>query len=182
PHGGQTPHDVRGVLDVHEVELDVLAGRDVEDLIRVLLGELADRLELLGAQLPHRDLDALHARRVPHRVGPFGQLTGRVVELLGLLSVVPLAVVVTLPIHATAQARLGEQLFLDLPLLPKVELRLVDVDLARPVLADLPRQGLLPGDLSHRERAPPWGPYPNFVVGRFTAFSGAASREPIESG
>src|SRR5690606_9251796 len=64
-HGGQAAHQIRRVLDVDEVELDVLARRDVQDRVRVLLGEIRGHFDLLGRELPVGDLDAHHARRVP---------------------------------------------------------------------------------------------------------------------
>ncbi len=122
---------------MNEVELDVLARGDVQDLIRVLFGQLGQRIELVGGQLAVRDFDALHTRRIPHRDRALGELTGRERQGLRLLAVVALPVVVALAIGPAAQARLGEQLLLDLPLLAQFDLSLENVDLARPVFAHL---------------------------------------------
>ena len=74
PDAGEPSHHVGRLFDVNEVKLDVLPRRDVQDRIGVLLGELAQHLELLRGELPERDLDPHHARRVPNRVGPFGEV------------------------------------------------------------------------------------------------------------
>ena len=47
-------------LEFHEVELDVLAGRDVAPTARVRVGEVAHEVELLGEQTAVGDLDAHH--------------------------------------------------------------------------------------------------------------------------
>ena len=44
--GGEATHQRRRVFDVDEVELEVLARGDVEDRVRVLLGEVGQHLEL----------------------------------------------------------------------------------------------------------------------------------------
>jgi hypothetical protein len=49
------------------MQLNVLARGDVQNVIRVLLGDFAQHIQLLRGQLAVWDLDALHARRVPHR-------------------------------------------------------------------------------------------------------------------
>ena len=74
---GQAPHDVRRVLDVDEVELEVLARGDVADAVGVLLGEVGEDVDLLRRQAAEGDLDALHAGRVPERLGALDQRAGR---------------------------------------------------------------------------------------------------------
>src|SRR6185436_4171621 len=96
-------------------------------------------------QLPARDLDPLHAGRVPHRAGTLGDLLRREHQRLRLLAVVALPVVVALAIGAAPQPRLREQLLLDLAALPQLDLRLEDVDLAAPGFRDPGAEGLLPG-------------------------------------
>ena len=71
--GGQAAHHGGRVIDVHEVQLEILAGRDVRDAIRIFLRDVGQRLELLRIQAAERDLDALHAGRVPYRIGALGQ-------------------------------------------------------------------------------------------------------------
>ena len=75
--GGQAAHEVGRVFDVDVVELDVLARGDVQDAVGVFLGQLGQHVELLGRDAAEGDLDALHARRVPERLGALGELAGR---------------------------------------------------------------------------------------------------------
>ena len=77
--GGEAPHQRRRVVDVDEVELEVLARGDVDDAVGVLLGEVGQDLELPGVDAAERDLDPLHAGRVPQRGRPLGEAaaTGR---------------------------------------------------------------------------------------------------------
>ena len=62
------------VLDVDEVELEILPRRDVRDAVRILLGQLGHDFELCGIEAAERDLDALHAGRIPHRRDALGRL------------------------------------------------------------------------------------------------------------
>jgi hypothetical protein len=57
---------------------------------------------------------------------------------------VPAAIVITLPVCSPAEARLGEDLFLDLPLLAQRHLRFEDIDFLAPVLGDLPGKLFFP--------------------------------------
>src|SRR2546429_76032 len=82
----ETAEEFRHIVDVHEVELDVLPGGDVADVVGILPRQLGQRDHLLGVQPAVRDLDALHARRVPEGVGALGER--RVGELLRLGAVV----------------------------------------------------------------------------------------------
>jgi hypothetical protein len=143
-HRGETAHQVRCVFDVDEVELEVLAGGDVQDPVRILLGECGQLLELSGRHAAEGDLDALHARRIPDRVRSLGRAR---VEGEGLLGdpVVSLAVVVTLAVDATPQTRLGEDLLFELALLAKLDLPLEEIDLLLPAGVHATRQGFLPG-------------------------------------
>ena len=77
------------------------------------------------------NLDALHPRRVPHRIRALGQLARGIGHLLNFLPVVPLAVVVTLAVGSAAKPRLGEQALVELALLAQRDFRLEDVDFAR---------------------------------------------------
>ena len=77
---GQAAHDVRRVLDVDEVELEVLPRGDVADAVGVLLGEVGQDVHLLRRHAAEGDLDALHAGRVPERVRALDQRAGRVGE------------------------------------------------------------------------------------------------------
>jgi hypothetical protein len=64
----------------------------VKDAVRVLLGDVGERVELVAREAAVRDLDPLHAGRVPHGVWAFGQVARWKIELLDFLSVVALAV------------------------------------------------------------------------------------------
>jgi hypothetical protein len=144
-HRRQATHQVRRVFDVHEMQLNVLARRHVQDLVRVFLGQLAQHVHLRGRHFPVRDLDAHHARRVPIGDGALRQLALRELELLRLFPVVALPVVVALAVDAATQARLREHLFFEFALLTQLHLRLEDVDLSGPFLAHLTVETFFPG-------------------------------------
>ena len=65
-------HQGRGVVELDEVELHVLPGRDVADSVAVFLGEVGEGVHLLGGHPAERDLDPVHAGSVPDRVGTLG--------------------------------------------------------------------------------------------------------------
>ncbi len=140
--------EIRRVLDVDEVQLDVLARRDVEDRVRVLLGELRDHVELRRRELPVRDLDPAHAGRVPEGVGTLRE-RALVRELLLSRAVVAEAVVVALAVGAAPQAGLGEHLVVDLARLLQLHLAFEDVDLAREVLGHRVAKPILPARGAH---------------------------------
>ena len=75
---GQPSHQVGRVHHVDEMELDVLARGDVADAVGVLLRQVRQHLDLLRVEPAPRNLDALHAGRVPGRVRPLGQLSCRI--------------------------------------------------------------------------------------------------------
>src|SRR5690606_12803736 len=135
-HLGEAPHQRGRVLEMDVVELHVLPRRDVQDVIGVLLGEIADRLELPRRDAAAGDLDALHPRRIPQRTGPFGEVRIEA-EGLRVATIVPKAVVVTLTIGTTTQTRFGEDLVVQASLAFERELARVDVDLLGPILAGL---------------------------------------------
>ena len=62
PGVGEPAHRRLDVVQLHEVELDVLPGRDVAEAARVPLADVGERVELLGGQDALRDLDAQHLR------------------------------------------------------------------------------------------------------------------------
>ena len=85
------------------------------------VGQFGHDFELLGSHSAVGDLDPLHARRVPNRVGPLRLRLG-IGQGLAFSAVMPLAVVVTLAIGSTPQAGLSKHLLIELPLLPKLNL------------------------------------------------------------
>jgi hypothetical protein len=98
--------------------------------VRIFLGEFRHRFELPGVQAAIGDLDALHPRRVPKCARAFGVGSG-IFQFSRLVAVVALAVVVTLPIGAAAEARFGEHLVVDLAMLFKLHFMIEFVDFAR---------------------------------------------------
>ena len=74
--GREPAEDLRRVVDVDEVELDVLPRRDVADVVGILLGQVRQHAHLLGVHAAERDLDAQHARGVEERLGALGQRAG----------------------------------------------------------------------------------------------------------
>ena len=130
-HGRQPPHEGGRVVDVHVVQLDVLPGRDVADAVAVLLGDIGERVHLRRIQPAEGDLDPLHARRVPQRVGPLRQVVRRICERPLGQAVVPLAVVVALAVDTSPQPRFGKHLVVQPPLLLQGDLALVQLDFGR---------------------------------------------------
>ncbi len=124
----EPPHQRGCVRDMDEVELEILTCGDVRNAVGVLFRQLGKCLQLSGVQSAERNLDALHAGRVPKRARPFGSVGGRIGELLCSAAIVAFAVVVSLAISAAAKAGLGEYPVLDLALLLKDDLVLEDVE------------------------------------------------------
>ena len=58
------------------MKLKILAGGDVSDAVGIFLGQLRHGFELRRIEAAAGNLDALHAGRVPHGVGAFGQIAG----------------------------------------------------------------------------------------------------------
>jgi hypothetical protein len=119
----------------------------VGDPHRVLLGELGQGLELLGAEPAEGHLDALHPGRVPQRVGALGEGAGGVRQLLHAGAVVASPVVIALAVDAPAQAGLVEDAVLQLALALERQLRLEDVDFPGQVRRHAPGQVLLPAGI-----------------------------------
>ena len=126
-----------------EMELNILARRDVRYAVGVFLGKISEGFKLRGVQPAERNLDAHHAGRVPQRVRPFDDAS-RQLELLNALAVVSLSVVVTLAVDAAPQARLGENFLVDLALLAQLHLLLEDIDLAPELFRDPRRELVFP--------------------------------------
>ena len=123
----QTPHQRGRVFNVDEVKLNVLAGGDVRDAVRVFLAEIGQHFQLGGVQAAEGNFDALHARRVPEGVGAF-RVGGGIVEGAGGLAVRALAVVITLPVSAAPQPGFREDAVFDLALFLEGDLVFKDVD------------------------------------------------------
>ena len=60
PDRGEVAHDVGHLLELHVVELDVLAGGEVAPAPRVGVGDVGHAVELVGGDDPARRLDADH--------------------------------------------------------------------------------------------------------------------------
>src|SRR5215831_13340119 len=138
--GGETAHDCGRVFDVYVVKLKVLARGDVGDAIRIFFSEISHRFELLGVKAAARNLDALHAGRVPHGHGALGEFAGGILHLLDFGAVAALAVVVTLSVSAAAEARFGENALVELALLAESNLRVKNIDLVRPAFGNFSRE------------------------------------------
>jgi hypothetical protein len=112
---------------VDVVELNILAGGDMGDIVGVLFGEVGESFELSGVEAAEGDLDALHAGRIPHGVGAFGVRRG-VGEGAGGGAVVALAVVITLAVSAAAEAGFSKDAVLNLALFFEGDLAVEDVE------------------------------------------------------
>ncbi len=110
------------------MKLHVLTSGDVSDPVGVLFRQLRESLELRGVQAAGRDLDALHARRIPECIRPLGQTPGGVSELLYPLAIVPLAIVVALAVYAPAQPRFRDQTLVEFPLFLQPQICFVSVN------------------------------------------------------
>ena len=143
-HGGQPAHQIGGVLDVDEVELEVLPGGHVQDAVGILLGKFGQHLELVGIQASEGHLDAVHPGSIPFGVGSLGEV-GRKLERLDPDAVVAVTVVVALAVGPPAKPRLGEDLLVDLVAAPEFHLPFEAVDLLGPVRRHLALQLVLPG-------------------------------------
>ena len=62
PDGLEHPHGGLDVVQLHEVKLDVLAGRDVAEPTRVFLADVRHRVPLRRRDQPLRQLHAQHLR------------------------------------------------------------------------------------------------------------------------
>ena len=125
---GQSAHDGRRIFNVNKVQLKILACGYVGNAVRILLGQFGHHLKLLWRHPPVGNLYALHARGVPDRIGAFGDPFG-IGKLFGLLSVMALAVVVTLSVNPTTQPRFGKHFFVDLVLSPQLDFGLEGINL-----------------------------------------------------
>src|SRR5579859_92611 len=133
-HSGKPAHDAGRVVNLDIVELKILAGRNMGNAIGVFFRQLAHYLELLGIESAAGNLDALHARCVPHGYWTFGQLTRRIADLLHLLPIVPLAVIIALAIGTPAKPGFGKKALIELAVLSQRDFGLKYVNLARQVL------------------------------------------------
>src|ERR1700730_9425818 len=106
--GRKATVQTRGIVDVNIRKVKILPGRHVRYAVRVLLGQLRQRLKLLGIESSTWNLDALHARGVPHGVRALRQLAGRIGNVLNLFAVVPFAIVIALTVDSSSKPRLGE--------------------------------------------------------------------------
>ena len=111
------------------MKLNVLARGDVRDAVRVFLAKVGQHLQLGRVQAAERNLDALHARRVPQGIGPL-RLAGGIMQRARRLSVGPLTVVIPLSIRAAPQPGLRENPVVDLALFLERDLMFEDVDLS----------------------------------------------------
>ena len=110
----------------------------------MFLGHVGECFELDRRKSAERNLYALHTGRVPHCVRAFGQTGLRVLQVLRLETVEALAVVITLAVRAAAQARLGEELLVDLAEFAQFDLRVVNVDFPTPIGRNLACEFFLP--------------------------------------
>jgi hypothetical protein len=145
-NGRQPPHQLRGVVDMDEMELKVLAGRHMQDRVGVFLRHVGEDLHLIGGQPAEGNLDPLHAGGVPQRFRTLGEVAGGILQLPNPRPVVALPVVVPLSVNAPAKAGLGKQLLFQEALSTQVDLHFEDIDLAGQLGVDPAVELLFPGD------------------------------------
>ena len=127
PYRRKSAHHVGRILDVHKVQLEILTRRDVQYFVRILLGNLAEYLQLVSRQSPERNLDPLHAGRIPQGIRTFHRLS-RIGDRPRFPTVVALPVVVPLTVDTLSQACLSKDLFFELPVEHETHLPFKDVD------------------------------------------------------
>ena len=152
-HRRQPPHQVRRVFNVDEVKLEILPRGHMQNLVRILLGQIGQGFQLLGRKPAEGDFDALHARRIPDRVRPLGGALRKVQAAHGNAVVAP-PVVVALPIHAAPQPGFGKRLLVQLARAAQFQLRFEVVNLAGPAVRNAARQGILPPGCAHQKLLP----------------------------
>src|SRR5262245_31641279 len=144
PDRRQAAHEVWGIVNMDEVELKILARRDMTDGIRILFSKISQGLHLLSGQTPKGNFDALHPGCIPDRLGPLGQLPGGVVQLLDAHAIMALAVVVALAIDPTTQAGLREDPLIDFALTLQFDLCGINVDFFFELRGEVSLQGFFP--------------------------------------
>ena len=121
---------------MNEVELEILAGGDVGDAVRVFFGEFGHDFQLGGVHGPKRNLDALHAGGVPQGRRAFGERVMGERKLAYLDAIVAVAVVVTLAVIAAAEAGFGEDALVDPTFAAQFDFGIKDIDFVREVRHD----------------------------------------------
>src|SRR5262249_54063063 len=106
----KTPHQIRRIVDVNEVELKILPGGDVQNTIGILFSELCQDIQLIWGHTTKGNFNALHSGRVPKRIRAFGHIAQEV-ELLRANPVVTMTVVITLPVTSAPEPRFSENFF-----------------------------------------------------------------------
>ena len=97
-----------------EMQLHVLPCRNVDNAVRVFLGQFSQHFQLFRIQASIGNLDPLHARGVPDRIGPLGMLVRGVWEGARFVAIMPLSIVIPLPIDSAPQPRFGKDFLIDL--------------------------------------------------------------------
>ncbi len=123
----ETPHKRGGIFNMNIVQLEVLPGSDMANAIRILLRQVGQDLQASCIHAAERYLDSLHAGRVPHGHWPFGKIIARKTQRALCLTIVALAIVVSLAIDSASQARFCKDLVVYFPLFLKCDLGLEDI-------------------------------------------------------
>ncbi len=143
-------HQVRGVIDMHKMELNILPGGHMANRIGVLFRQIGKGVHLLGVEPPKGNFNAHHARRIPNRIRPFGEVVGGIVQGLLSRAVVTQAVIVALTIDAAPQPRFGKDFFIDFILAPQLKLGVVNGNFFVQLDRELSCQSIFPtGKLAH---------------------------------
>ena len=162
-HGCKPSHQVRRILDMDIMELEVLARGDMEYAVGIFLGHFSEGVKLIRRYAPEWDLDTLHAGRVPKGFGALGQVA-QVGKFLFANAVVPMPIVVTLTITASPQASFRKNLLIELALAAQRHLRFENVYLFGKLVIRLVRELLFPRG-HFRTSEGQVTPIPNLVLG-----------------
>src|SRR5262245_44058372 len=127
-HRRKPAHQIRRVVDVNEMQLEILTCGDVKNTVGVFFGEIRQSVQLDWGDAAEGDFDPLHSRRIPKRIRTFGHVAQEG-ELLRSNTVMPMPVVITLAVTASTKSSFRKNLLVKFPRSPQRHLAFEGVDL-----------------------------------------------------
>src|SRR5262249_24815250 len=120
-------HQIWRVVDVNEMQLEILTCSDVQNPVRVFLGEIRQSIQLDWSDAAEGNFDALHSGRIPERIRTFGHVAQER-ELLGSDTVMPVPIVIALAVTASTKSSFRKNLFVEFSGPPQRHLAFEGVD------------------------------------------------------